>query len=396
MTASPHGLCRDCGETFDTDGTARCPACQSPRLICHDELFELGIAHIDCDAFYAAVEKRDNPDLVDRPVIVGGGRRGVVSTACYIARLYGVGSAMPMFKALEACPDAVVVRPDMRKYQAVGREVRALMQTVASRIQPVSIDEAYLDLTEAIDGSGATPAERLAGLARRVEAEIGITVSIGLSYNKSLAKLGSDFDKPRGFTAVGRAEARSFLAPLPVRKIWGVGPAFARRLQRDGINRIGQLQDRSVEELARRYGSMGRQLARFARGQDDRKVEPRGESKSVSSETTLESNRTDLADLEPVLDRLSQRVAERLERHALAGQTVVLKLKAADFSLKTRSMTLSSPTQKAAVINRAGQTLLAREIDGTSYRLIGIGVSKLADASIADQPDMLEVQRGSP
>lgn len=393
MSTRAPGLCRDCGETFEQNTAKRCPACQSPRLISHSELLQLDIAHLDCDAFYAAVEKRDNPELVDRPLIIGGGRRGVVSTACYIARLYGVGSAMPMFKALEACPDAVVMRPSMQKYQAVGREVRDMMRTVAPRIQPVSIDEAYLDLSEPNEGSSGSPAQRLVSLAQRIENEIGITVSIGLSYNKSLAKLASDFDKPRGFTLVGRAEAQEFLAPLSVRKIWGVGPAFAGRLQRDGINRIGQLQDRSVDDLTRRYGNMGRQLARFARGQDDRKVEPRGESKSVSAETTLESNRSELAELEPVLARLSDRVADRLERHALAGQTVILKLKTADFSLKTRSMTLSSPTQRSAVINRAGKTLLTREVDGTRYRLIGIGVSKLADAAVADQPDMLEASR---
>jgi DNA polymerase-4 len=297
---------------------------------------------------------------------------------------------MPMFKALEACPDAVVLRPDMRKYQAVGREVRELMRGLTPHVQPVSIDEAYLDLSEPPDEIAISPAERLMGLAQRIETDIGITVSIGLSYNKFLAKLGSDLDKPRGFSVVGRAEARAFLAPLPVRKIWGVGPAFARRLQRDGINRIGQLQDRAADELTRRYGNMGRQLAHFARGQDDRKVEPRGGSKSISSETTLETNRSELKDLAPILDRLSDRVAERLERHAMSGQTVVLKLKAADFSLKTRSVTLPSATQRASVICRAGRALLAREIDGTRYRLIGIGVSKLSDAADADPPDMLD------
>lgn len=390
MSGAAPGLCRDCGNRLAPSDTARCPACASPRLIRHHELFELSIAHLDCDAFYAAVEKRDNPALVDQPVIIGGGRRGVVSTACYIARLYGVGSAMPMFKALEACPDAVVLRPDMQKYQAVGREVRELMRAVTPRVQPVSIDEAYLDLSDPPDGVAGAPVERLADLARSIETDIRISVSIGLSYNKFLAKLGSDLDKPRGLSVVGRAEARTFLAPLSVRRIWGVGPAFARRLQRDGISRIGQLQDRTADELTRRYGSMGRQLAHFALGQDDRKVEPRGGSKSVSAETTLESNRSGIEDLAPRLERLADRVAERLTRHALSGQTVVLKLKAADFSLKTRSVTLSSPTQRASVIYRAGHALLAREVDGTQYRLIGIGVSKLADAAIADQPDMLE------
>jgi DNA polymerase-4 len=382
------GLCRDCGVRLAPATEARCPACGSPRLLRHRELFDLAIAHIDCDAFFAAVEKRDDPALLDKPVIVGGGRRGVVSTACYIARLYGVGSAMPMFRALERCPDAVVLRPDMRKYQEVGQAVRALMAETTPRLQPLSIDEAFLDFSHGPEAP--SPAERLVGLARRIEDEIGITVSIGLSYNKFLAKLASDLDKPRGFSVVGRAEARDFLAPLAVRRIWGVGPALAQRLQRDGISRIGQLQDRDEAELVRRYGSIGRRLARFAVGEDERRVEPGGAAKSVSVETTLESDLAEAAGLEEVLRGLCERLAERLRRRALAGQTVVLKLKTGDFRLRTRSATLAAPTGRAEVLFRAARSLLAREADGTRFRLIGIGLSKLAGAADADPPDMLD------
>lgn len=388
MSETPSGLCRDCGATVANADEARCAACASPRLTKHPELFALTIAHLDCDAFYAAVEKRDDPSLQDRPVIIGGGQRGVVSTACYIARLYGVGSAMPMFKALEACPDAVVLRPDMRKYQAVGQEVRDAMRGLTPLIQPLSIDEAYLDLSE-VHASGKSAAERLMSLASMIERDIGITVSIGLSYNKFLAKLASDLDKPRGFSVVGRAEARDFLAPLPVRKIWGVGPALTKRLQRDGINRIGQLQGRAPEDLARRYGSIGRQIAHFAIGEDARTVQPRGKSKSVSVETTFASDIAALEELDPMLEKLCDRLADRLEHSGISGQTVVLKLKSSDFALRTRSVTLATPTGRASVLYRAGHTLLAREIDGTKFRLIGIGVAKLDDASRGDPPDML-------
>lgn len=385
MTGARDRLCRDCG-AFGADAPAgRCGNCGSPRVVAHAELASLEVAHVDCDAFYAAVEKRDRPELRDKPVIVGGGRRGVVSTACYVARLYGVGSAMPMFRALAACPDAIVLPPDMSKYRAVGAEVRALMRSAGAQVQPVSIDEAYLDFAAA---GGA--AERLDEFSRRVENELGITVSIGLSYNKLLAKLASDIDKPRGFSVIGRAGAREFLAPLPVRKLWGVGPSLARRLQRDGIGVVAQLQGRSADELARRYGSVGRQLAAYAAGEDDRRVEPRGETKSVSCETTFDSDTGDAAVLETVLAGLCGRVARRLARGGLAGQCVVIKLKTGDFRLRTRSATLSAATRRAEVIAAAGRRLLRREADGTRYRLLGVGVQKLSPAGEAEPADMLD------
>ena len=225
-----HGFCRDCTALQQSDAR-RCERCGSPRLARHPELYRLRLAHIDCDAFYAAVEKRDNPALKDKPVIVGGGKRGVVSTACYIARIKGVRSAMSMFKALEACPEAVVIPPDMEKYARVGREVRAMMQALTPLVEPLSIDEAFLDLTGTERLHGRPPAMVLADFARNVEKEIGITVSAGLSYCKFLAKVASDFRKPRGFSVIGEDEAMGFLAGQPVTLIWGVGKAFAATLE---------------------------------------------------------------------------------------------------------------------------------------------------------------------
>jgi DNA polymerase-4 len=291
-----------------------------------------------------------------------------------------------MFQALQRCPDAIVLRPDMPKYQAASRKIRALMADTTPRLQPLSIDEAFLDLS----GAERPAAARLAELAGRIGREVGITVSIGLSHNKFLAKLASDLDKPRGFSVLGRDDARAFLADLPVRRIWGVGPALAQRLQRDGINRISQLQNRDEAELMRRYGSIGHRLARFAVGEDSRPVEPRGEAKSLSAETTFARDLATLEELDPILQRLSTRVAERLAQAQRSGKTIVLKLKTSDFSLRTRSVTLAAPTRRADVIGNAGRTLLTREIDFTRFRLLGIGVTNLADAEDADPPDMLE------
>lgn len=348
---------------------------------------------MDCDAFYASVEKRDNPELRDNPVIVGGGRRGVVSTACYVARLYGVRSAMPMFKALRACPNAVVIRPNMQKYAAVGREVRQLMLEVTPQVEPLSLDEAFLDLTGTERLHRHSAAETLMRLARRIENRIGITVSIGLSYNKFLAKLGSDLDKPRGFAVIGRAEARNFLAARPVSSIWGVGKAMQARLARDGLSLVGQLQEIDEELLVARYGSMGHRLYHFSRGEDDRTVEPDGEAKSISAETTFNEDVTDRKELEDILWPLCEKVSRRLKRSELAGRTLTLKLKTARFKLVSRSHTLEEPTQLADVIYREALPMLAREADGTAYRLIGIGLSSFSDPDTADRPTLLEPDR---
>jgi DNA polymerase IV len=383
-------VCRDCLRTAGPG--PRCPACRSPRLLSHPRLDSLSVAHVDCDAFYAAIEKRDDPSLADKPVIVGGGRRGVVATACYVARTYGVRSAMPMFKALAACPDAVVIRPDMDKYARVGREVRALMMELTPLVEPLSIDEAFLDLTGTERLHGASPARTLMTFARQVEQEIGITVSIGLSGNKFLAKIASDLDKPRGFAVLSPEDAPSFLAPRPISFIWGVGKASSARYERDGLRTIGDLQRTGDLALARRYGPEGLRLARLAMGVDARRVNPDGDRKSVSAETTFNHDLDKAEDLLPILWEMCERVSTRLKRSDTAGSVVTLKLKSGDFRLRTRARTLHEPTRLARRLFEAGRELLDKEIDGTRYRLLGIGVSDLTDLDAADRGDLADPQ----
>ncbi|EFM62188.1 DNA polymerase IV [Brucella sp. NF 2653] len=386
------GLCRDCLSLQKTQTSRRCHACGSPRLIRHKELYRLSLAHVDCDAFYASVEKRDNPDLRDKPLIVGGGKRGVVSTACYLARIHGVRSAMPMFKALEACPDAVIIKPNMEKYARVGREVRQMMRDLTPLVEPISIDEAFLDLSGTERLHKAPPAVVLARFSKRVENEIGITASIGLSYCKYLAKVASDLEKPRGFSVIGEAEALDFLRDKPVGMIWGVGKAFAAKLESDGIRTIGQLQTMEEAALMKAYGTMGQRLYRLSRGQDSRKVEPDHDMKSVSAETTFNTDLSAADDLVPVLRALSEKVSRRLKAGEIAGRTIVLKLKTQDFKLRTRNRQLGDPTQLADRIFRTGLQLLEKEMDGTRFRLLGIGVSDLSPSDRADLPDLVDIQ----
>ncbi|MEN9709143.1 MAG: hypothetical protein RIQ68_1551, partial [Pseudomonadota bacterium] len=330
-------LCRDClSEAAPAGRPMRCATCGSPRLITHAERQTLSIAHIDCDAFYAAVEKRDNPDLRDKPVIVGGGQRGVVSTCCYIARTFGVRSAMPMYKALEACPDAVVVRPDMEKYAHVGGQVREMMRALTPLVEPLSIDEAFLDLTGTERLHGMSLDRVLAIFARDVEKNIGITVSVGLSYCKFLAKIASDLDKPRGFAVIGKAEVLDFLRDKPVGMIWGVGKVMRERLEADGYRLIGDLQRADETDLMRRYGMEGQRLARLARGIDTRDVSSERETKSVSNETTFNGDIADFETLARELWRMSEKVSDRLKESDLAGSTITLKLKTKDFKSRTR------------------------------------------------------------
>ena len=389
MTEPLTSLCRNCLASHDDDLSGeRCEKCGSPRIVRHSELHDLTIAHIDCDAFYASVEKRDNPSLADKPVIIGGGQRGVVAAACYVARLYGIRSAMPMFKAKQACPDAVVIRPNMAKYKAVGEQIRDFMREVTPLVQPLSIDEAFLDLTDVIAEGNDSAAMRLAALVLRIEQKIGVNVSTGLSYNKFLAKIASDLDKPRGFAVIGRAEACDFLADKPVGMLWGVGRSLAGKLRRNGITKIGQLQQIEEQELVAKYGVIGSRLYHFARGNDTRKVEPNSQTKSISAETTFES---DISDATALLERivpLCHTVARRLENKHLAGQGVTVKLKQSDFRLLTRSRRLANPTQQAEAIYRAAKWLIEREADGRTFRLIGVGVDDLTDASDADPPDL--------
>lgn len=385
-------FCRDCLADVP-ERSARCRRCGSPRVARHAELARMAIAHVDCDAFYATIEKRDDPSLADKPVIIGGGQRGVVATACYVARTFGVRSAMPMFEARRLCPHAHVIRPDMAKYARVGREVRSLMGDLTPQVEPLSIDEAFLDLTGTERLHGMMPAKALARFAGRVESEIGITVSIGLSQNKFLAKIASDLDKPRGFSTLALSEAPSFLAPRPATFIWGVGKAMGAALARAGFRTIADLQRADETELMRRFGAEGLRLARLSRGIDARAVNPDRETKSVSAETTFNVDVADFRTLERRLWELCERVSGRLKAKELAGATVTLKLKSADFRLRTRAQSLGAPTQLAAKIFNAGRELLARETGTTQFRLIGIGVSALAGAQNADPADLVD-QRG--
>jgi DNA polymerase-4 len=382
-------FCRDCLAGAAT-GSLRCAACGGHRILAHDELDTLTIAHLDCDAFYAAIEKRDDPSLADKPVIVGGGVRGVVSTACYIARIHGVKSAMPMFQARKLCPHAVIVKPNMAKYAAVAREVRALMRALTPLVEPLSLDEAYLDLSGTQRLHGKIPARTMAELAHRIESELGITVSIGLSFNKFLAKLASELDKPRGFAVIGRAEAKTFLRDKPVGFIRGAGKALEARLAKDGITRIAHLQDADVKDLARRYGSTGLWLHRISQADDTRAVDPAGEMKSISSETTFMTDISRYAELERILWRQAERVSARAKSSELGGRTVVLKLKTAGFKIRTRSISLDAPTLLADRIFETARIVLKREADGTSYRLLGVGLSNLCPASECDPADLVD------
>jgi DNA polymerase-4 len=383
-------FCRDC--LADAPGTAtRCPACRSPRLVTHPQAQTLTIAHIDCDAFYATIEKRDDPSLLDKPLIVGGGKRGVVSTCCYIARTYGVRSAMPMFEALRRCPNATVIKPNMAKYAEVGRAVRKRMFDLTPLVEPLSIDEAFLDLTGTERLHGMSAAKVLARFAAEVERDLGITVSVGLSANKFLAKIASDLDKPRGFAVISPEEAPAFLAPRPVGFIYGVGAVSAAKLASDGFRLIADLQRADEVTLMRRYGEEGQRLWRLARGIDARKVDPERETKSISAETTFNRDISELRPLEQTLWELTEKVSARLKAASLAGSTVTLKLKTADFKIRTRARSLSAPTQLAARIYAAGRDLLVREVGSTHYRLLGIGVSQLVEATGDDDlADLLD------
>ncbi|NMD09227.1 MAG: DNA polymerase IV [Phyllobacteriaceae bacterium] len=372
------GFCRDCLADTVADET-RCRVCHSPRLVRHAELLQLSIAHIDCDAFYAAVEKRDDPSLADRPVIVGGAQRGVVSTCCYIARIRGVRSAMPMFKALALAPDAVVVKPNMQKYAEVGRQVRELMLGVTPLVEPLSIDEAFLDLSGTERLHGQPPAKTLAALLRDIEAKIGISASVGLAPNKYLAKVASDLEKPRGYSVIGKAEAMQFLAPKPVSLIWGVGKAMRETLERDGILVIGQLQRMEKNELLRRYGAMGARLYHLSRGEDMRIVSTDDTSKSIGAETTLDSDVADYEELEALLWSMTQKVSRRAKSQGYGGHTVTLKLKTSDFKQRTRATTLEDATQLAHRMFDATRPLLRKEATGAKFRLIGIALSHLVE-----------------
>ncbi|MDJ0638097.1 MAG: DNA polymerase IV [Paracoccaceae bacterium] len=384
-------LCRDCLHTFETG--ARCPSCGRPRVLEHPELFDLSIAHMDCDAFYAAVEKRDNPELRDKPVIIGGGKRGVVSTACYIARIKGVRSAMPMFQALKLCPEAVIVRGRMGAYVEASREIRAMMDDLTPIVEPLSLDEAFLDLTGTTRLHGKPPAVMLAGLVKRMEDELGLTGSIGLSHNKFLAKVASDLDKPKGFSIIGKAETVEFLYDKPVRLIWGVGHQAQAALEKAGVRTFSDLHRWEKPDLVARFGSMGERLWHLARGEDHRRVQNNAPVKSISNETTFGEDTADAEILDGHIWRLAENVSDRAKAKDKAGRVVTLKLKRANHRILTRQTSLTEPTQIADRIYRTARLLFDQVGDEGPYRLIGVGISHLEPADAADTGgDLLDPQ----
>ena len=394
MTNVP-ALCRDCNEKAITPDQLSCPICGSDHIIRHHELFHLNIAHMDCDAFYASIEKRDNPELAYKPVIVGGRQRGVVAAACYVARIHGVRSAMPMFTALKLCPDAVVISPRMEAYREAGYAIREMMYALTPMVEPLSIDEAFLDLsgTEALHGQ--SPAESLTQLVRKIKDEVGVTVSVGLAGNKSMAKIASDMDQPEGFTVIGTGEAESLLADKPVSILYGAGKALVKKLNHIGIMTCGDLVKADPRMMVELAGEIAPKLQSRARGIDFRAVTPNQPAKSISNETTFERDISNIDTLTAWIETLSEKVSRRMKDKGLAGRRIVLKIKSHDHKTITRSMTLSNPTQMSDVIFKSGRKLL-EQVAGPDkfWRLIGIGVDMLGDDRDADPFDLADPDQG--
>ncbi len=394
--ARPTRLCRDCGRLDDggDPAEAACPACGSARVVHHPELAQLSLSHVDCDAYYASIEKRDRPELKDQPVIVGGRERGVVTTACYIARGFGVRSAMPTARALQLCPHAIVIKPDMEKYQRESRRIRALMLEVTPSVEQVSIDEAYLDLSAASGERNEPAARTLARLSLLIEKRVGVTVSIGLAPNKMLAKLASDLGKPRGFQMIGRSDALDVIGPMKISALPGVGPVMTRKLEALGYARISDLWTASEGEMIHRFGLWARRLMAFARAEDNRKVASgRGRSVTIGAETTFNHDLRRFAEIDAILARLCETVSRRLARSELAASGLTLKLRHADRRTVTRACRLEHPTARADVIRQAASAVLAAEADGRPYRLVGVTATRLVSERLADPPDLFDQRR---
>ena len=385
-------LCRDCFWTGPARAP-RCPACGSPRTVFHEELGTLSMAHLDCDAFYASVEKRDDPSIRNQPVIVGGGKRGVVTTACYIARMSGARSAMPMFKALKLCPEAVVIKPNFAKYKAESRRIMDKLSALTPLVQPLSLDEAWIDLSGTERLHGAPPAVMLARLQAQIEQEIGLTVSIGLAPNKFLAKIASELDKPRGFSAIGAAEAQAFLATRPVSILPGVGPATVTALEAAGLRTVGEIAAADLKHLIRVLGSGGLRLHTLAHGRDTRAVDPDQTRKTISAETTFNDDLFKRDELEDQLWPLCERVAQQARQEGVAGRVATLKLRTPDFKVLTRRRTLAVPTQTARTLFQVARELLTGEPPGRYYRLIGAGLTDLIDARSAGSDFFADAER---
>lgn len=385
-------ICRECLSTFDSK-VLYCANCESLNLISHKEIEKLDIAHVDCDAFYASIEKRDNPKLKNSAVIIGGGKRGVVATACYLARIKGVRSSMPMYKALKLCPSATIIKPNMSKYRDASRKIQNLMNQLTPLIEPISLDEAFLDLSGTKKLHKKIPAVLLAELSKKINQEVGISVSIGLSYNKFLAKICSDLDKPKGFSLLGRGDSKKFLSSQPVEILWGVGKILKRKLNNDGIKTISQIKELGIKEVINRYGSIGSHIYSLSQGKDLRRVVPQRQIKSISHETTFENDISDKEVLEKKLWSLCEKVSKRSKEKGLGGQTITLKLKTKEFKLISRSCTIDEPTQIGELIFQNSKTLLDREDEKIKYRLIGVGISNLKDSELCDLYDLINISK---
>jgi DNA polymerase-4 len=387
-------LCRDCGlldDRLDLAGQA-CPNCGSERVVAHAELSALTVAHIDCDAYYASVEKRDRPELIDQPVIVGGRERGVVTTACYVARKFGIRSAMPTSRALQLCPHAVVIKPDMEKYQRESRRIRDLMLGTTPTVEAVSIDEAYLDLSQGPNREIEPAARTLARLSLQIERKIGVTVSIGLAPNKMLAKIASDMGKPRGFAVIGALDALDVIGAMPINVLPGVGPVMSRKLEELGLHLVSDLRTTGESDLIHRFGLWARRMQAYARGEDGRKVAgERGKSVTIGAETTFLNDLRTVQQMEEQLRPLCETVARRLAKSGLAASGLTLKLRRADRRTITRACRLYDPTAQANLILRAVMPVLAAELDGQAYRLVGVTATRLVSDRLADPPDLFSI-----
>ena len=383
-------LCRIClgsGYVGMPERPKTCIECGSGALVLHDELFSLSLAHIDCDAFYCSVEKRDNPALVNRPVIVGGEQRGVVAAACYIARTYGIRSAMPTWQAKRACPELVIIKPRMAVYQTIGRQIREMMQALTPLVQPLSIDEAFLDLAGTQKLHHASPALSLARLQQHIKTELGLTVSIGLAANKSMAKIASDQDKPNGFYVIGAAEAKSWLKDRPASLLFGLGKSQMAKLKAAGVHSCGDIVNLPTGQQKSLFGSDAQRLVNLASGIDNRPVVPYSRAKSISSETTFSENISELDTLLAMAESLSAKVSRQLKAKRRAAIRVTVKLKFPTHRLITRSRTLAAPTQMHHDIFDAATDVLRAEIgNGKSYRLLGVGV-ELSEQDIDESRD---------
>ena len=383
-------VCRECFKTFNIKKEF-CDKCYSVNIISNYEIEDLNIAHIDCDAFYASIEKRDNPNYKNTPIIIGGGKRGVVATACYIARTKGVKSAMPMYKALKLCPEAIIIKPNMQKYKMASDKIIKIMREMTPLVEPLSLDEAFLDLSGTLRLHKKIPAVILAELSKKIIEKVGVSVSVGLSYNKFLAKICSDIDKPRGFSIINKKEALNFLKDKPVEVLWGVGKTLKNKLNNDGIKTVGQIKEMEINEVINKYGAIGSHIHKLSNAEDNRVIKPFRKVKSISHETTFEKDTNDQDFLKKTLWSLCEKVSNRSKNKGLGGNTINLKIKTKDFKLISRSITIDEPTQIAEIIFQAAKLLLLREINTNKFRLLGVGLSNLKEAEICDLYDLINI-----